>query len=111
TKTDEPATKPVAAKDATMTAPAIRPWRLLLSALLIMAVALPLILPARASAQDSYSAGWYGPFDDGCYYYWDGYQYTGDYDCGSAASAAAGWYDGDDGCQYYWDGYDYTDVV
>ena len=75
-----------------MTAPAIRPWRLLLSALLIMAVALPLILPARASAQDSYSAGWYGPFDDGCYYYWDGYQYTGDYDCGSSAggSAAAG---------------------
>src|SRR5215212_5713557 len=69
--------------------------------------------PTRA--QD-YS-GWYGPFDDGCYYWWDGYQYTGDVDCNgdgyadsasgsnAASGAAAGWYGPfDDGCNYWWDG-------
>ena len=69
-------------------------------------VALPLG-GMHVSAQSA-EAGWYYG-DDGCLYYWDGYQYTGDYDCsGAGGGSNAGWYYGDDGCLYYWDGYQYT---
>src|SRR5687767_14042299 len=74
-----------------------------------IAVALlaPLALDVRSAAAQE--AGWYEG-GDGCDYWWDGYQYTGDYDCSAAGSTgyAAGWYDGGDGCLYYFDGYDYT---
>jgi hypothetical protein len=98
----------VRVKEATMTVPAIRSVRLVFAALLVLHVALSLHGPGRVAAQD-YS-GWYGPFDDGCYYYWDGYQYTGDVDCGSSGGGSeAGWYDYyGDGCLYYWDGYQWT---
>jgi hypothetical protein len=61
-----------------------------------------------AKAQDG--AGWYGPYADGCSYWWDGYQWTGDRDCANAAATyAAGWYGPfDDGCYWYWDGAAYT---
>ncbi len=64
--------------------------------------------PGGIGAQD---AGWFGPFDDGCSYYWDGVQYTGDLDCsavgggGATAGYPAGWYDASgDGCRSYYDG-------
>ncbi len=70
-----------------------------------------------AAAQDSF--GWYGPYDDGCYYWWDGYQWTGDVDCDGdgyvdapANTYAAGWYGPyDDGCYYWWNGNDWTTDV
>jgi Putative neutral zinc metallopeptidase len=64
-----------------------------------------------AQAQD---AGWYGPYDDNCYHWWDGYQWTDDVDCNAdgyndSAGYAAGWYGPfDNGCWYWWDGARYS---
>lgn len=46
---------------------------------------------------------WYGPFQDGCSYFWDGLGFA-DYDC--SESSVYGWYGPyEDGCLYLWDGY------
>ncbi len=69
------------------------------------------VSPAPAAAQES---GWYGPYEDGCSYYWDGTQWTGDFDCSTWATTGygAGWYDAyGDGCLYYFDGMNYTGDV
>jgi hypothetical protein len=67
-------------------------------------------------AQD---AGWYGPYDDGCYHWWDGFQWTSDLDCNAdgyadtpASEYPAGWYGPyDDGCDHWWDGYRWSGDV
>src|SRR5688572_18007320 len=68
----------------------------------------------HVAAQNEY-AGWYGPYDDGCYYWWDGYQFTGDADCSAASTSsgyAAVWYDAYvDGCLYWCDGFQYSGDV
>src|SRR3954454_22321789 len=62
--------------------------------------------PIRTGAEDTYAPGRYDAYGDGCLYWWDGAQYTGDVDCngdGYADEAAtpAGWYDANgDGCLY-----------
>lgn len=33
------------------------------------------------SGPQEYPAGWYGPYDDGCSYWWDGTQWDGRFDC------------------------------
>ncbi len=54
---------------------------------------------------EGYGAGWYGPYQDGCYYFWDGQQFT-DYDC--TPSSVYGWYGPyEDGCYYLWDGHQF----
>lgn len=84
-----------------------------------VAVVVGLLLLAHlgggARAQE-YAAGWYGPYDDGCLHWWDGYQWTDDIDCNgdgytdtAAAIYPAGWYGPyDDGCLHWWDGYQWT---
>lgn len=65
---------------------------------------LVLATSAHLSASAS-NAGWYGPYQDGCYYFWDGQQFTG-YDC--TQSSVYGWYGPyEDGCYYLWDGYQF----
>jgi len=62
------------------------------------------------------SPGWYGPYDDGCSFWWDGEAWTSIVDCDGDGEAdtdpgsyPAGWYGPfDDGCRYYWDGTRYT---
>ncbi len=69
-----------------------------------------------ARAQD---AGWYGPYDDSCYHWWDGYQWTSDVDCdgdgytdNSTTTYPADWYGPyDDGCYHWWDGYQWTNDI
>src|SRR4051794_23731243 len=96
-----------------------RVFHLLRTALLLLFVAVPLLTTGpNASAQGTYDySGWYDG-GDGCYYWWDGYQYTGDVDCNgdgyadSQSTAAAGWYDYyGDGCLYWFDGSQYTGAV
>src|SRR5680860_596382 len=86
------------------------------TAFLLLFVAVPLLDSGpSASAQGAEAAsGWYDG-GDGCYYWFDGYQYTGDVDCdgdgytdSQSTAAEPGWYDYyGDGCLYYWDGYAY----
>ena len=66
-----------------------------------------------AHAQEDFY-GWYGPYDDGCNHWWDGYQWTYDVDCdfdglSDAASYPPGWYGPfENECNYWWDGAQYT---
>lgn len=83
--------------------------RRLLALVVLVAVLMPVLFqPGGAAAQE---VGWYGPFDDGCSYWWDGYAWTGDADCSQSSYqfAAADWYGPfSDGCSYWWNGYQYT---
>src|SRR5215475_10298918 len=78
---------------------------------IVVACLLPGHLAGVALAQD---AGWYGPYDDGCYHWWDGYQWTNDVDCNGdgytdVTTFAAGWYGPfDNGCYYWWNGNEYS---
>ncbi len=52
--------------------------------------------------------GLYGPYADGCSYWWDGAQWTGEYSC-TGSGTAGGWYGPfQDGGYYEWDGYQWT---
>jgi hypothetical protein len=90
--------------------------RRLLVVLIALSMLAGMTVPS-VHAQD-YS-GWYGPFEDGCYYWWDGFQWTGDVDCNGDGSAdsvqttyAPGWYDVyGDGCLYWFDGTQYSGDV
>ena len=76
----------------------------------LVALASVLSSHGTAAAQDDF-AGWYGPYSDGCSYYWDGDEWTGHIDCGATGSGA-GWYGPySDGCFYWWDGYDWSGEV
>jgi hypothetical protein len=85
--------------------------RLALAAALLLTVAGA--AAGSAKADGSAQAGWYGPYSDGCDYYWNGDQWTGDVSCAASSDAgsgyAAGWYGPyGDGCDYYWDGAAWT---
>lgn len=44
----------------------------------------PIAVPCEEQGNmggNEYTAGWYGPYDDGCNYWWDGTQWTGHVDC------------------------------
>ena len=72
-----------------------------------MVLLVALATSPRVGAEGS-GAGWYGPYQDGCYYFWDGQQFTG-YDC--TQSSFYGWYGPyEDGCFYLWDGYQFISV-
>ncbi len=48
----------------------------------IVLLVMVLILPTVVSAQEQeYEADWYDPYGDGCYYWFDGVQWTGEVDC------------------------------
>jgi hypothetical protein len=74
-------------------------------------LALVLLMGMAASSRagaEAGGAGWYGPYQDGCYYFWDTQQFTG-YDC--TQSSVYGWYGPyEDGCSYLWDGYQFISV-
>src|SRR5689334_11146921 len=76
-----------------------------------------LLLPQSAGIARAQDAGWYGPYDDGCSYWWDGYAWTNDVDCDGdgytdTTTYPAGWYGPyDDGCSHWWDGHRWTNDV
>jgi hypothetical protein len=78
-----------------------------------------LLLTQTAGIAQAQDAGWYGPYDDGCYHWWDGFAWTNDVDCDgdgytdqSSTSYPAGWYGPyDDGCYHWWDGNTWTNDV
>jgi hypothetical protein len=105
-------TTPTARKETQMN----RTTRMRTTALAVLTAVAFGLLTGLGGAQDAAAqeAGWYDYYGDGCVYWWDGNQYTGDYDCSAVSSSqssgfAAGWYDPyGDGCLYYYDGSQYT---
>ena len=98
----------------------MRPWKRAtgrMSVSFVLGCLLLMHLSGAAVAQNA--AGWYGPYDDGCDHWWDGYQWTTAVDCdgdgytdASVDSYPANWYGPyDDGCMHWWDGYQWTVYV
>lgn len=85
----------------------------------VAAIAFGLAGVGTARASNGYET-WVGPYADGCYLYWDGYQYTTDA-CprgdgsfnfyvpsnGQWAYSYTAGYDAN-GCYFFWNGYQYT---
>ena len=74
---------------------------------LLILIAILLGTSSPVGAQEAY--GWYGPYDDGCFYWWDGTRWTGDTDCNgdgytdaAVTEYPAGWFGPfEDGCSYW----------